>query len=118
MLEGLEIRCATEKVRENLAFNGIHEVNKHDVGVIFVFDKGIFLAKGAEINRLAEAIHRIEMLLPKTINGIEDDVPLETPNSILVFHGDLALVGVADCIHKKLTILFDRARSEGRSLFA
>ena len=116
MLERLEIRCATEKVSENLAFNGIHEVNKHDVGVIFVFNKRIFLAERTKIHRLPEAIHRIEVLLPKAINGIENDIPLKTTDGILVFQSDLALIGVANCVHKELPVFLNRTRPESRSL--
>ena len=109
LLEGLQIRGAAEEVAEDFAFDGVHEVDEHRVGVVFVFHERIFLSEGTEVDSVAEAIHRVEVLLPEAVYGVEDDVALEAAQGVGVFKGGLAFVGVADGFDEEIRILLDGA---------
>ena len=100
--EGLEIRCAPEEIVQNLALNGVHQIDEHGVGVVFVFDERILLAEGAEVDGFAETIHRIEVFLPEAIDGIENDVAFEAFEGFGVLECRLALVGIGDGFHEEL----------------
>ena len=113
LLEGLQIRGAAEEVAEDFAFDGVHEVNEHRVGVVFIFHERIFLAEGAEVNGVAESIHRIEVLLPEAVDGVEDDVALEAAQGVGIFEGGFALVGVTDGLDEEICILLDGACVQG-----
>ena len=110
LLEGLQIRGAAKEVAEDFAFDGVHEVNEHGVGVVFVFHEGIFLSEGAEVNGVAKAVHRVEVLLPEAVDGIENDVALEAAQGLRVFEGRLAFVSFANGFDKKVHILLGGTR--------
>lgn len=111
--EGLEIRGAAEEIVQDFAFDGVHEVHKHGVGVVFVFDEGVFLAEGAEVDGFAESVHGVEVFLPEAVDGVEDDVALKAFEGFGMLEFRLALVGGGDGFHEELGVFFDGSCGEG-----
>ncbi len=99
---------------QHFVLNVRHQLDEHVVGFGLVFDERIFLRVTAEVDALAQRIHRVEMLLPEPIDRVQNDVTLEALDRGRFFVARLALVGVFDFLDQKLRVLLDAARLELR----
>ena len=72
------------KIVQDFDFNVRHQLDEHLVGLGLVFDERILLREGSKIDALAQAVHRIQMLLPKAIDRVENDVSLEAAQGFFV----------------------------------
>ena len=79
-------------------------------GLVLVFDEGILLCEGAQVNSFAQAIHGIKMLLPKPVNRIQDDEALEAAQGFGMFHRRLPIVSILDHLKEPIAVLFDGPR--------
>src|SRR5205085_8293697 len=76
ILEGLEVRSAAEEIMEDFVLNVRHQLDEHFVSLRLVFDERIFLGVTAQINALAQRVHRVEMLLPEAVDRLLANVAL------------------------------------------
>ena len=116
LLESLEIGRATEEVVHDLVLDALHELHEHGVGLGLVLGERILLAVGAEVDGLAKAVHGVEVLLPEAVDGIQNDILLETRAGGFILDCGLAVVSLDECLRQPLAVLFDLAGLEGALL--
>ena len=78
LLEGLEVGRAAEEIVQDLVLDALHELNEHGVRLGLVLGERVLLAVGAEVDGLAESVHGVEVLLPEPVDGVQDDILLES----------------------------------------
>lgn len=98
---GFEVGGGSEEVAEGFFFDVGHEFFEEFVGFVFVFNEGVFLALGAEADAIPKGVHVVEVLLPLTVDGDEDDLAFEVVEGLgdLVF--DFEFVGVFDFLDEE-----------------
>ena len=85
VFERLQVRGAAEEIVEHFVFDVGHQLDEHVVSFGLVFDERIFLGVGAQVNAFAQRVHGIEMLLPKPVDRVENDVALEPFAALRLF---------------------------------
>ena len=118
MFERLEISGGAEHVVQHLLLDLNHQPFKQREGFFFVLNQRVFLPNGHPVSPLAQSVHGVQMILPLTINGIEDDVTLEFTGPILMFALHFLLIQRAHPCHNKLGTGRGVARLELRLLLA
>ena len=111
IFEGLQVRGAAEKIVQHFVLNVRHQLDEHLVGLGLVFDERIFLRVTAQINAFAQRIHRVEMLLPETVDRVQNDVTLEAFHRRRLFVTRLALVRFLDLLDQELRVLLHACAS-------
>src|SRR5207342_136436 len=96
VLEGLQIRGAAKEVVQNFVLNVRHQLDEHVVGLGLVLNQRILLRVAAEVNAFPQRIHRVQMLLPESIDRVQNDVSLETLDRRRLLVTRFALIGVLD----------------------
>src|SRR5947207_10809433 len=77
IFERLEVRSAAEKIVQDFVLNVRHQLDEHVERFGLVFDERIFLRVTAQVNALAQSVHRVEMLLPEAVDRVQNDVTFE-----------------------------------------
>jgi len=116
LFKGLEISGAAEEVVEHFVFDVLHQLDEHGVGLGLVLGQRIFLTIGTEIDSFAQSIHRVEVLLPETVHGIQDDIFFQSAAGGCILDRCLAVVGFREGLGKKAAVGLDVAGSEGAFL--
>src|ERR1043166_3404335 len=115
VFEGLQIRRAPEEIMQDFVLNVRHQLDEHVVGLGLVLDERILLGVAAEINTFPQRIHRVQMLLPKPVDRIPEDVAFEALDRGRFFMARFAFVSLLDPADEELRVLFDTPRLELRS---
>lgn len=97
-LKGAQVGGAAEEVVEDLVPDVAHEGGEELVSFRLVFDERILLGELAEVHAIAEGVHVIEVFLPEAVDGIEEDVALESLEGFGVFRVGFQLVGGFDLL--------------------
>src|SRR4051812_21508113 len=117
VLEGLQVRCAAEEVVQDLVLNIGHEFDKHVVGLRLVFDQRILLRITPEIDTFPERIHRVKMLLPKPIDGVQNNVTLQAFDRACFLVTRFPLVSVFDPADQECRVFVQGTSLELSALF-
>ncbi len=116
LLKRLEVGRGAEEVVQDLVLDALHQLHKHGVGLGLVLGERILLTVGTEVDGLAESIHGVEVLLPEAVDGVQDDILLESGAGGLVLDRSLAVVGLDERLGQPLAVLFDLASLESTLL--
>ena len=65
---------------------------EHPVTLGFVLEDRVTLAVGAQPNAVAKAVHLVEVLLPESVDGVEDGITLDGCQGILFLETNLEFV--------------------------
>ena len=66
-----------EQREDDLLADRLAELLEHDVPLAAVLDERVLLRECAQVDALAEVVHRLEVLTPALVDGLEDDVALD-----------------------------------------
>src|SRR5690242_4291370 len=77
LIESHQARSAAKNVMTDLALNIDHQLVKHLERFGFVFDQRIPLPIRAQPDAVAQAVHRVKVLLPKLINRAQNRVTFD-----------------------------------------
>src|SRR3954454_22280996 len=91
LLRLVDLYLDMEQRRDDLFANQRAQLLEHGVAFAAVLDEGFLLRHCAEVEALAEIVHRLEVLAPTRVDDLEDDEPLDVPRELRA-EGLLALV--------------------------
>ena len=112
-LEGAEIGGTAEEVVEDFVPDVAHQGGEKIVSLRFVFDKRVLLGKLAEVDAIPEGIHVVEVLLPESVDGIEEDVALQAFEGFRILSVGLQFVGGLDLLGDPGGVAFSIPGFEG-----
>src|SRR3954471_9227239 len=73
---------SVEERQDDLFVNRDAEVLEHQVSLVLVLDEGILLGHRAQVDALAQVVHRVEMLAPALVDDLEDHEALELAHEV------------------------------------
>ena len=114
-VHGLHGGEAEDVVRRRI-IDAVHQRDEELVGFGFVFLKRILLPLGAELDALAEGVHRVEVFLPFLVNSVEHDVAFEVVEVLGIFRINFALVGFVNLSGDEGDVAFDVSGFELRRI--
>ena len=94
-----------EEREDDLLADRLAELLEHHVALAAVLDERILLGERAEVDALAEVVHRLEVLAPALVDGLEDDVALDLAREL----GAERLLALVVGLERVLDELLDRA---------
>ena len=77
ILEGHQAGSASEYIVANLGFDIDHQLIENLKGLDFIFNERIALTVATQVDAVTEAVHLIEMFLPKFVDRAENRVAFD-----------------------------------------
>ena len=81
----------------HIAFESLKQRLKELKSLTLVFLLGVFVRVSAQVNALAQLVHRLEVLFPQTVEYLQHDLLLDLSHRV-ANHGAFFIVRTLNCV--------------------